>query len=64
VSQLTYGPAGGWFSCGTTQEGTMKIKPRKLLAEYDSLIWSGVFYTIIGLWTLLFVIAVAHELFL
>ncbi len=39
----------------------MKIKPRKLLAEYDALIWSGIFYTILALWSGLFILALVHE---
>jgi hypothetical protein len=42
----------------------MKLNPRKLLQNYDALVWSGLFVAVVGLWALLFVFAILHTVFL
>jgi hypothetical protein len=64
VSQLTYAPVLPCFPPPATQEGTMKLNPRKLLEDYDALVWSGLFLAVVALWALLFVVAILHTAFL
>jgi hypothetical protein len=42
----------------------MKLNPRKLLEDYDALVWSGLFLAVVALWALLFVVAILHTAFL
>lgn len=41
----------------------MKYNPRRLFDEYNGLIWSALFFSVLGLWGLLFAIAVLYGLF-